>query len=179
MIWSVRQLQAKCKEQKVPLYIYFIDLTKAVVLVNKEWLFATLLKIGCPQSLFNIVKSFQAKTEETVKYDGNVSESLTIKSGLKQVCVLAPIIFGIFFSMLLKRAFCSSTVGVELHTRSDGRLFNHACLKTKSKVKRITVRDLLFAYWWCCNRSSLCSRSADTNETVFIGMLRFWLHHQS
>ena len=47
--------------------------------------------------------------------------------------------------MLLKHAFCSLTVGVKLHTRSDGHLFNPARLKTKSKVKMIAVRDLLFA----------------------------------
>ena len=47
--------------------------------------------------------------------------------------------------MLLKRAFYSSTVGVKLHTRSDRRLFNPARLKAKSKVKQITIRELLFA----------------------------------
>ena len=47
--------------------------------------------------------------------------------------------------MLLKHAFCSSTEGVYLHTRSDGRLFNPARLKAKRKVKKITIRDLLFA----------------------------------
>ena len=46
--------------------------------------------------------------------------------------------------MLLKRALCSSTVGVKLHTGSDGRLFNPARMKSKSTVKQITVRNLLF-----------------------------------
>ena len=103
MIFSVRQLQEKCKEQNVPLYIAFIDLTKAFDLVSREGLFATLLKIGCPPSLFNIVKSFHTNTKATVQYDGNVSDSFTIKSGVKQGCVLAPTLFKIFFSMLLKR----------------------------------------------------------------------------
>ena len=47
--------------------------------------------------------------------------------------------------MLLKYAFSSSTVGVKLHTRSDERLINPARLKAKSKVKKITVQELLFA----------------------------------
>ena len=54
-----------------------------------------------PRSLFNIVKCFHTNTKATVQYDGNVSESFTIKSGVKQGCVLAPTLFGIFFSMLL------------------------------------------------------------------------------
>ena len=69
-----------------------------------------------------------------------------IKSGVKQGCVLAQTLFGIFFSMLLKHVFfCSLTVGIKLLTRSDGRLVNHARLKAKLKVKKITVRKLLFA----------------------------------
>ena len=103
-----------------------------------------LLKIGCPPNLFNIVKSFHTNTRLTIQYDGSVSDTFTIKSGVKQGCVLAPTLFGIFFSMLLKHAFCSLTVGVKLHTRSDGHLFNPACLKAKSKVQKITVRDLIF-----------------------------------
>ena len=92
------------------------------------------------------MKSFHTNTKATVQYDGNVSEPFTIKSGVKQGCVLALALFSVFFfSMLLKRAFCSSTEGVYLHTRSDGRLFNLARLKLKRKVKMITIRDLLFA----------------------------------
>ena len=125
MMLSVRQLQEKCKAQNVCLYIAFIDLIKAFDLVGREGLFAILLKIGCPPGLFNIVKFFYTNTKATVQYDGNVSESFTIKSKVKQRRVLARTLL---FSMLLKRAFCSSTVGVKLHTRSDGRLFNPARL---------------------------------------------------
>ncbi len=32
MIFSVRQLQEKCKEQQQPLYLAFVDLTKALIL---------------------------------------------------------------------------------------------------------------------------------------------------
>ena len=63
-----------------------------------------------------------------------MSEPLDIKSGVKHGCVLAPTLFGIFFSLLLKHAFGTSTEGVYLHTRSDGQLFNLARL-----------RDMLFA----------------------------------
>ena len=82
------------------MYIAFIDLTKAFGLLNMEELFAILLKIGYPPSLFNIMKSFHTNTKATVQYDGNISESFTIKSEVKQDCVLALTLFGILFSML-------------------------------------------------------------------------------
>ena len=161
MIFSVRQLQEKCNEQNVPLYIAFIDLTKAFDLVSREGLFAILLKIGCPPSLFNIVKSFHTNTRATIQYDGSVSDSFEIKSGVKQGCVLAPTLFGIFFSMLLKRAFGSSSLGIKLHTRIDGNLFNLARLRAKRKLKNFTVRDLLFA-----DDAALVAHSAQDLQTL-------------
>ena len=48
MIFSIRQLQEKCREQQMPLYIAFIDLTKAFDLVSRQGLFQLLKKIGFP-----------------------------------------------------------------------------------------------------------------------------------
>ena len=42
MVFSVRQLQEKCREQQQPLYMAFIDLTKAFDLVSREGLFKVL-----------------------------------------------------------------------------------------------------------------------------------------
>ena len=58
MIFSLRQLQEKCREQGKPLYVAFIDLTKAFDLVSRDGLFKILAKIGCPPTLLSIVKSF-------------------------------------------------------------------------------------------------------------------------
>ena len=35
--------------------------------------------------------------------------------------------------------------GVYLHTRSDGRLFNLARLRAKTKIREVLIKDLLFA----------------------------------
>ena len=80
-----------------------------------------------------------------MQYEGYIAEPFDIKSGVKQGCVLAPTLFGIFFSQLLKHAFGTATEGLYLHTRSDGRMLNLARLRAKTKVCEITVRDLLFA----------------------------------
>ena len=64
----------------MPLFIDFIDLTKAFDLVSRERLFAILLKIECPPKLFNIVKSFHTNTRATIQYNGSVSDSFEIKT---------------------------------------------------------------------------------------------------
>ena len=54
-------------------------------------------------------------------------------------------LFGIFFVLLLKHASGSSTEGIYLHIRSDGKLFNLARLKATTKIREVFIRDMLFA----------------------------------
>ena len=93
------------------------------------------------------------------RVEGDIHRSS--KSGVKQGCVLAPTLFGIFFSMLITRAFGSSSLGIKLHTRTDGDLFNFARLRAKRKVKNFTVRDILFA-----DGAALVAHSAHDLQTL-------------
>ena len=145
MIFSLRQLQEKCREQRRPLYIAFIDLTKAFNLVSRSGLFTLLQRIGCPPKLLRIITSFHEDTQGTVQYDGSSSEPFRIKSGVKQGCVLAPTLFGILFSLLLRYALSQSEEGIYIHTRSNGSLFNLARLRAKTKVRKVLIREMLFA----------------------------------
>ena len=95
MIFSLRQLQEKCREQGKPLCVAFIDLTKAFDLMSRDGLFKILAKIGCPTILLSMVKSLHDNMNGTVVYDGATSSSFDIICGMKQGCVLAPTLFGI------------------------------------------------------------------------------------
>ena len=161
MIFSLRQLQEKCREQNRPLYLAFIDLTKAFDLVSRDGLFTLLEKIGCPPTLLGIIRSFHDNMKASVFYDGSLSDSFGIKSGVKQGCVLAPTLFGIFFSLLLHHAFKESDEGVYIHTRSDGGLFNLSRLRAKTKVRHVLIRELLFA-----DDAALATHSADTLQRL-------------
>jgi len=145
MVFSLRQLQEKCREQHMPLYIAFIDLTKAFDLVSRDGLFKALRKIGCPPKLLSLIQSFHTNMKGTVQFNGNLSEPFDICSGVKQGCVLAPTLFGIFFALLLRHAFGTAQEGIYMRTRSDGRLFNLARLKARTKVRKVLIRDMLFA----------------------------------
>ena len=81
----------------------------------------------------------------SVEFNGISSEPFPILSGVKQGCVLAPTLFGIFFSLLLQYAFDGKEDGTFIRTRSDGNLFNLACLRAKTKLRRVLLREILFA----------------------------------
>ncbi|GAA6107151.1 uncharacterized protein LOC118407100 [Tachysurus ichikawai] len=145
IIFSLRQLQEKCREQQMPLYIAFIDLTKAFDLVSQSRLFRLLQKVGCPPRLLAIIRSFHENMHSTVCFNGATSEAFPVNSRVKQGCVLALTLFAIFFSMLLQYAFKDCSKGVYIHTRTDGKLFNIARLRAETKVTEVLIRELLFA----------------------------------
>ena len=145
MIFSLRQLQEKCREQHMPLYIDFIDLTKAFDIVSRDGLFKVLTKIGCPPKLQCMIESFHTDTKGTVQFNGSFSEPFEIRSGVKQGCVLAPMLFGTFIGLLLKHVLNTTTEGIYFRTRSDDRLFNVDHLRAKTKVGKDLIRDMLFA----------------------------------
>ena len=129
----------------MPLYIAFIDITKAFDLISRDGLFKVLTRIGCPPKLQSMIESFQTDTKGTVQFNGTLSEPFEIRSGAKQGGVLAPMLFGTFFGLLLKHVLDTTTEGIYLRTRSDHKLFNLARLRAKTKVRKSLIRDMLFA----------------------------------
>ena len=129
----------------VTIYIAFIDLTKAFDLVSRDVLFQILAKIGCPPKLQSMVKPFHINMKGTVQFNDSSSRPFDIHSGVKQGCVLAPTLFGIFFALLLRHTFGTASEGICLRTRSAGRLFNLGRLRAKTKVREALIRDTLFA----------------------------------
>ena len=103
-----------------PLLVAFIDLTKAFDRVSRDGLFKLLHKIGCPLRVLHLTKSFHSNMMVTLQFDGSTSILFNIVSGVKQGCVLAPTLFGIFFSLMLKYAFGNTSEGIFLHTHSNG-----------------------------------------------------------
>src|SRR5664279_4560745 len=111
------KLQEKCREQHQDLYLIFIDLTKAFDTVNREGLWKILKKIGCPRKFINIIRSFHDGMQGCVLNNGETSTLFGVTNGTKQGCVLAPLLFSIFFAMMLLVAFKDCTFGVPIQYR--------------------------------------------------------------
>ncbi|XP_076041883.1 uncharacterized protein LOC143025762 [Oratosquilla oratoria] len=56
MVFCLRQLQEKAREQKKDLFIAFIDLTKAFDTVNRPLLWLLLEKMGVPSNFLSVLK---------------------------------------------------------------------------------------------------------------------------
>ena len=109
MIFTARQLQEKCQEQNVDLYMTFLDLTKAFDTVSHDGLSKIMAKFGCPPRYIAMVRQFHDGMQARVQNDGEYSEPFPVPNGVKRGCVIALTLFRIMFSALVFRENFMST----------------------------------------------------------------------
>ena len=104
-------------------------------------------RLGCPPKFLSMVIQLHKDQHGQVRLNSNLSEPFPIANGVKKGCVLAPTLFSIFFSMMLKQAMEGLDGGnaVFIRYRLDGSLFNLRRLQAHTKTLERMFRDLFFA----------------------------------
>ena len=102
MLFVVRRLQELGRQRKIPLYICFVDLQKAYDSVDRELLWKVLARAGVPSVMINVIRQFHDGMRAMVRMDdGELSEWFEVTQGLRQGCVLSPMLFNIFFAAVM------------------------------------------------------------------------------
>ena len=87
MVFLLWQHQEKCREQSIPLYLAFTDLTKAFDLVSRDGLFQILAKICCPPKFLSLIQSSCTEVKlGTMQHDGASPDAFGLFVG-----VLSPV----------------------------------------------------------------------------------------
>ena len=82
MIFTVQQLQEKCQEQNVDLYMTFVDLTKAFDTVSREGLWKIMAKFGCPAKFIAMVRQFHDGMLARVQNDGEFTDPFPVTNAM-------------------------------------------------------------------------------------------------
>ena len=145
MIFTIRLLQEKCREQHQPLYMAFFDLSKAFDSISRTALWKILLKFGCPQKFVSILQLLHDEMQAVILNNDDMTEPVHIRTGVKQGCVIAPTLFSIFLTAMLHLTTENIPNGIQLVYRMDSKLFNLSCLRAKRKTNITSVVELQYA----------------------------------
>ena len=105
MMFVIRRLQELARKKRIPLYVCFIDLTKAYDSVDRTLLWTVLARFGVPQNIISVICQFHNGMRACVQLDDRVcSRWFAVEQGLRQGCVLAPLLFNIFFAAVINAA---------------------------------------------------------------------------
>ena len=88
------------KKQKKSTVCAFIDFRKAYDLINREKLWDKLLELGIRGKMFTAIKSLYSSVSASVRINAFNTEWFDIKCGLRQGCILSPILFNLYLNDL-------------------------------------------------------------------------------
>ena len=98
-MFVIRELQKLAWKKRISLYVCFIDLTKAYDSVDRTLLWTVLARFGVTQIMITVIRQFHDGMRACVRLDDRVcSRWFAVEQGLRQGCVLAPLLFNIFFA---------------------------------------------------------------------------------
>ena len=95
--------------------------------------------------ILTILRQLHEGQQGQVKHNGSLLDSFPISNGVKQGCVLAPTLFSIFISIMLREAKEDLPDGIYIRFRTDGSLFNLRRLLARTKTIEELITELLFA----------------------------------
>ena len=102
MMFVVRRLQELGRTSNTSLEICFIDLTKAYDSVDRVLLCEVLARFGVPPRMIKVIRMFHDGMRARVQLDGgDFSAWFNVCQGLRQGCVLSPLLFNIFFAAII------------------------------------------------------------------------------
>ena len=102
MMFVVRRLQELGRTSNTSLEIFFIDLAKAYDSVDRVLLWEILARFGVPPRMIKVIRMSHDGMRARVQLDdGDFSAWFNVCQGLRQGCVLSPLLFNIFFAAVI------------------------------------------------------------------------------
>src|SRR6218665_3172764 len=101
-ITNLRILMQKAKEHQQTLFMCFVDFKKAFDSIPHETLWVTMIEMGFPGHIINIVTKLYSKQKARAKVAGTMSTEFRIRRGVRQGCVLSPTLFNIVAEMVMR-----------------------------------------------------------------------------
>ena len=101
-IFTLKQIFEKSWEYGKDLFACFVDLEKAYDRVPRDKLWKVLQEYGVDGQLLRAIKSFYCRPEVCVRVNGKQSKPFHVGVGLRQGCVLSPLLFIVYMNWIEK-----------------------------------------------------------------------------
>ena len=106
MLFVICRLQELARNKQTPLYVCFIDLTKAYDSVARTLLCTDFARLGVPPNMISVIRQFHDDMRAWVRPDYRVCSGwFGMEQSLRQGCVLAPLLFNTFLAAVINVAY--------------------------------------------------------------------------
>lgn len=101
---SLRVIIEQSVEWRSPLYLTFIDFEKAFDTLNHSAIWSALECKGVPLKLINLIKGLYENASCRILHEKQLSNKININSGVRQGCVLSPLLFNCVLDVVMNKA---------------------------------------------------------------------------
>ena len=104
-IFVTRMISEMAVQHRVVLHASFVDLSKAFDSVPRDKMWDMLRQLGIPDKLIRLVQELYRDLQARVRAEDGLSEAFNVDTGVRQGCILSPLLFIAFMEGILRDAF--------------------------------------------------------------------------
>ena len=114
-VFILHSLIRDCLDRKRKLYVAFIDYKKAFDSINRNALWKILEQNGIDGKMLDVLKSIYSEVVSCVRSDIGTTKYFNCSKGLKQGCILSPILFSYIIQVVTNEVCRRGGHGTQLH----------------------------------------------------------------
>lgn len=158
---SVRIIVEQSLEWRSPLYLTFVDFEKAFDKLQHQAIWNALECKGVPHKIINLIRAMYHDASCRINYNQTLSNKVIVMNGVRQGCVLSPLLFNIVLDNVLSNAIPRNT-GItwgldgmldDLDYADDICLFSHKSSHMSAKLQTL------------CNMADKCGLRINVGKT--------------
>jgi hypothetical protein len=114
-LFGINTLMQKCLDVNRNIFACFIDFTKAFDNVQHDKLIKILKDKNIDSRDIRIISNLYWNQTAKIKVDDEFSDEIKIKKGVRQGCVLSPLLFNIYSEAIFEEAILHEHIGVKVN----------------------------------------------------------------
>ena len=143
---TLRIIVEQSVEWQAKLYLLFVDFERAFDTIHRTAIWSALANLGIPDKITNIIKEMYNDAKYHVRFAGDESNSFEINRGVRQGCVLSPMLFLIVLDSVMNEVNSATTDGIQwtINTRlndldyaDDIVLLSHTYNGIEEKLRKL------------------------------------------
>src|SRR4029077_18446039 len=118
------------------LYLCFVDYQKAFDRVKHDKLLEVMKRAGIPELERRLIINLYWRQSAAVRWDGSISRDVKVEKGVRQGCVISPLLFNLYSEFMIKEAMEDvDGIGIGGFNITDLRFADDAVLVADTRKK--------------------------------------------